>query len=119
MQNCCYFRLFAFTLLSSVSLSYPLIAQTSSLEWIKVQPTDRIVQRIDSRTTIRLPGNTHPMARRDSDAGPVPGGQGMDRMVLVLGSDANQEKSLEKLLSAQQDPSSPLYHQWLTPAEPQ
>ena len=39
----------------------------------------------------------------------------MERMVLVLRPDSAQEKALEELIRAQQDPASPLYHQWLTP----
>ena len=39
----------------------------------------------------------------------------MDRMLLVLQPDPAQERALEALLAAQQDPQSPQFHQWLTP----
>ncbi len=38
-------------------------------------------------------------------------------MLLVLQSSAAQQAALDALVEAQQDPSSPQYHQWLTPAE--
>jgi subtilase family serine protease len=39
----------------------------------------------------------------------------MAKMVLVLRPNASQDTALEELIRAQQDPSSPYYHQWLTP----
>jgi pseudomonalisin len=39
----------------------------------------------------------------------------MDRMLLLLEPDAAQQNTLDALLEAQQDPSSPEYHQWLSP----
>jgi subtilase family serine protease len=38
-------------------------------------------------------------------------------MLLLLNSTRAQSADLEALLAAQQDPDSPLYHQWLTPAQ--
>ena len=38
-------------------------------------------------------------------------------MLLVLQSSAAQQAALDALVEAQQDPSSPHYQQWLTPAE--
>ena len=39
----------------------------------------------------------------------------MDRMMLVLQPDETQQKALDDLVAAQQDPGSPQYHQWLSP----
>jgi hypothetical protein len=38
-------------------------------------------------------------------------------MILVLKPSPEQEAEIDRLLSAQQDPSSPLFHSWLTPSE--
>ena len=38
-------------------------------------------------------------------------------MLLVLKSSAEQETALEQFLAEQQDPSSPHYHEWLTPQQ--
>jgi subtilase family serine protease len=59
----------------------------------------------------------HPLATKQSDLGRVTGAQVFHRMVLLTQRSAAQEADLEQLLQEQQDPSSPKYHQWLTPAE--
>jgi hypothetical protein len=41
----------------------------------------------------------------------------MNRAFLALKSSPEQEAALEQLLADQQDPSSPRYHQWLSPQE--
>jgi pseudomonalisin len=41
----------------------------------------------------------------------------MDRMVLLLQPSAAQQQMLDALAAAQQDEGSPLFHQWLTPAD--
>jgi subtilase family serine protease len=63
-----------------------------------------------------LPGSRHPLAKPQNLIGTVAKDQPMERMVLVLRPDLAQEKALEELIRAQQDPASPYYHQWLTPA---
>jgi subtilase family serine protease len=40
----------------------------------------------------------------------------LDRVVLLLSSSTAQQKALTVALADLQDPSSPHYHQWLTPA---
>src|SRR5271166_182644 len=77
---------------------------------------DRIVTVIDDRFTVARPADRHPLARQEYNNGPVSPDMRMERMVLVFESDAEQKKALEDLLAAQQDPASPEYHQWLTPA---
>ena len=39
----------------------------------------------------------------------------MDRMMLVLAPDADQQGALDEFVAAQHDPESPQYQQWLTP----
>ena len=41
----------------------------------------------------------------------------MDRMLLVLKRDPQQDFTLHRLLDDQQDRNSPIYHQWLTPTQ--
>ena len=64
---------------------------------------------------VSLDGNTLPAALPAYETGPVDGGERFERMVLVLKPDPVQKAALDALTAAQQDPSSPLYHQWLTP----
>jgi subtilase family serine protease len=72
---------------------------------------------IDESRMITLHGNVHPLARPEFDQGLVNPATRLDRMLLVLNSSSEQNADLDALLAAQQDPHSPLYRQWLTPAE--
>ncbi len=55
------------------------------------------------------------MARSEYDQGLAPPETRLEQMVLVLRPDADQQKALDELVAAQQDPASPEYQQWLTP----
>ena len=51
------------------------------------------------------------------DLGPIPAETRLDRMILLIEPTAAQQADLASLLAAQQNPHSPLYHHWLTPAQ--
>ncbi len=78
-------------------------------------PQSRIVGRVDESALVTLRGNTHPLAQPQFDQGAAPPDLPMARMLLVLKRSDAQEAALQALLDAQQDQSSPSYHQWLTP----
>jgi subtilase family serine protease len=78
---------------------------------------NRFVAALDESQLVTLAGNTHPLARAEFDLGPVDAETRLDRMILELQPSAAQQAQLDILVEAQQDPTSPLYHQWLTPAE--
>ncbi len=103
----------AFFLLLSPQLSAQTSVDPRNLR--AARPHDRVMERIDDRERIVLAGNRHPLAQPQFEAGVVSPEQQMERMVLVLRPDAAQEKALDDLIRSQQDPASPLYHQWLTP----
>jgi subtilase family serine protease len=77
----------------------------------------RIAEAINNTNRVVIRGNVHPYARPQYDRGLTADSLPMERMLLVLKRSAAQEAALTVLLSAQQDPSSPQYHQWLTPEE--
>src|SRR5262249_16767073 len=77
----------------------------------------RVREPIDKSRTVRLANTTHPFIRRAGDKGRVARDLGMDRVILTLESSSEQKADLENLLAQQQDPSSPHYHQWLTPQQ--
>ncbi|MGD0964201.1 MAG: protease pro-enzyme activation domain-containing protein [Candidatus Acidiferrales bacterium] len=77
----------------------------------------RITQAIDERNLVLLPRNTHRLARLQFDLGSAPPDLPLDRMLLVLKRNPEQESALTKLLDDQQDKSSPRYHQWLSPVQ--
>jgi hypothetical protein len=78
---------------------------------------DRIAQPIESANTVPLAGTVHPLAKAEYDTGAVDNAKVLQGMTINFKRSATQEASLQALLAAQQDPSSPSYHRWLTPAQ--
>ncbi|HEY6345592.1 MAG TPA: S53 family peptidase [Bryobacteraceae bacterium] len=85
--------------------------------FLLAQPADRITRPIDDRVTVTLPGNRHPLARPEFDRGPVAPDEPIGRMILVFSRDPNPQAELDLVTTEQQDPSSPLFHQWISPEE--
>jgi len=106
-------------LFCSVVLLSAAYAQTDSAvsDPFSVRATSRIAGNIEFSGPQRLPGNRHPLARPEFDAGPVAADLAMQNLVLVLESSPAQQAELDALLVAQRNPASPYYHQWLTPAQ--
>ena len=75
-----------------------------------------ITQPINESRVVTLKGNTHPLAQRQFDMGAAPPDLPMDRMLLVLKRDPQQDYALHTLLDDQQDKNSANYHKWMTPA---
>jgi subtilase family serine protease len=90
-------------------------ASAVSAQTVGVNP--RIAGPINSANRVVIRGNVHPYARPQYDRGLVADSLSMTHMLLVLKRSPEQEASLSTLLSQQQNPSSPQYHQWLTPAQ--
>lgn len=85
--------------------------------WLHAQAPNRITQEVDPGRLQVLP-NHHPLwANPANDLGPVPANQDMGQLTLVLERSPQQELALEKLIADQQNPASPEFHRWLTPAE--
>jgi subtilase family serine protease len=80
-------------------------------------PAPRITSEITNTEQATLRGSLHPMAQPQFDAGRVPAETILNGISIVFSRSAEQETNLQELIAAQQDPSSPLYHQWLTPDE--
>ncbi|HYB65009.1 MAG TPA: protease pro-enzyme activation domain-containing protein, partial [Steroidobacteraceae bacterium] len=57
------------------------------------------------------------LARPEYDVGEADAALRMSGLQLVLAKTPAQEEALNKLIADQQDPRSPQYHHWLTPAE--
>jgi len=77
----------------------------------------RIVQQIVAGKVTPLQGTVHPLAQAEYDQGPVASSMRLQGMTLNFNRSAAQEASLAALLTAQQNPSSSSYHQWLTAAQ--
>ena len=72
---------------------------------------------IQDRERIRMTGLVHPRATAENDAGALDPSETLSPITLVFRQTAQQQADLDRLLTAQQDPSSPDYHHWLTPEE--
>ncbi len=102
-------RVYALSFLTVLGLYVPVVhAQT--------EPSDRLLSPIVAAQHTVTNG-VHPLATKQNDLGRVNPNQVFHRMVLLTERSAAQEADLEQLLQEQQDPSSPQYHQWLTPVE--
>jgi subtilase family serine protease len=100
------------TVFSAVALfaTHSAIAQTATL-----QP--RITAPIDNSSRATLPGSRSPRAAAADDAGAVSPSMQLQGISLVFSRTPAQQTALDTLVAAQQNPSSPLYHHWLTPAQ--
>ncbi len=81
------------------------------------KPVARIVSEIAPGNTDPIKVAAGPWAQPQFDAGRVPADTRLTSMTLVFNRTSAQQADLEALLAAQQNPSSPQYHQWLTPAQ--
>src|SRR5689334_3208223 len=79
--------------------------------------TNRINGPIDERSMSPVRGHLHPRARAGFDEGRLDDRTPVRPMTMFFKRTAAQQAALIELLQEQQDPSSPNYHQWLTPEE--
>jgi subtilase family serine protease len=79
-------------------------------------PPDRITGPIVSSQLVKLSAGV-PMRAPGTDQGRVDPSLKLGYMTLLTVPSASQQEAINQLLSQQQDPNSPLYHQWLTPEQ--
>ena len=95
-----------------------VLTAASSCALIPAQePAVRVTARIDESQVVTLTGNVHPLARAEFELGDADQETRLARLILLLKPSPEQQADLDKLLEAQHDPSSPLFHRWLTPHE--
>jgi len=75
----------------------------------------RISSEVSSSEQTTLKGSLHPQARAQFDAGRMPSNTRLNGVSIVFSRTAAQEDDLKALIAAQQNPASPLFHQWLNP----
>jgi subtilase family serine protease len=81
------------------------------------QRGNRIGEELTSGAMVRMAGSVHWLTRRAIDLGEVNPEMPMGSLTLNFGLSAAEQRELDALLEAQQDPKSPQYHQWLTQEE--
>jgi subtilase family serine protease len=77
--------------------------------------TPRISAEVSSAEVSPLQGSQHPFAQPQHEAGRVPSDTKLTGITIAFSRSAAQQADLDALITAQQNPASPLYHQWLTP----
>ena len=78
---------------------------------------DRVAPDANMARMQTLP-NQHPLwASQANGIAPVPAGDSVNSLTLVLARSRQQQAAFEQFLADQQNPASPEYHHWLTPAE--
>ena len=98
-------------LIASLVFCAYVAAQTQPL----ATPQAQIVQAIDESRSVTLLGNVHPLSASANSSAAADPSALMEHMVLNLQGTVAQEKALDDLLTAQNDPKSPLFHKYLTP----
>jgi hypothetical protein len=102
----------------SIAFSWTVLAQTASRQSSSspkaVAP--RVTQSVDEANTVVLAGNMHPLASAELDRGAVSDSFDSGTIFLLLRRGDEQEAELRQLIADLHDPSSPNFHQWLTPA---
>lgn len=78
---------------------------------------DRITATINASQTVALDRSHHPKAQPRYDRGPADPSVNFNYLTLKTSPSPAQQKALSLLLAQQQDPRSPNYHKWLTPAQ--
>jgi subtilase family serine protease len=77
--------------------------------------TPRISSEISNAEPTVLRNSLHPLAQAQYDAGRMSADTPLGGISIMFNRTPAQEAALKSLIAAQQNPSSPLYHQWLTP----
>ncbi|MGC2301272.1 MAG: protease pro-enzyme activation domain-containing protein, partial [Acidobacteriaceae bacterium] len=80
-------------------------------------PQNRIVAPIDESNRVAFSGTVHPLAQARFDRGAAPSTMATGRIMLLLQRSAAQQQALTQYLADVQNPGSPSFHQWLTPAQ--
>jgi subtilase family serine protease len=100
---------------SSVLPSALLLIAFATIAQAAVQ--DRIASAVNSASRVSLPGTVSGHAKRSVDLGLAPSNTQLQSLSLRFNMTAAQQADLTQLQAAQLNPSSPSYHQWLTPEQ--
>ena len=107
----------AFYRISLLAGSLLLAAAFIAGHALSAQALNQITQKVDVSRVQVLP-NHHPQwASTANSAGLTPADLPLNQLTLVLARSPQQEQAFEQFLADQQNPASPDFHHWLTPAE--
>lgn len=92
-------------------------AQDAGLAGINTAEAPRVTQTVDSRVTSTLQRSHLSLVDRSAPTKAVDDAAPMNHMNLVLQRSAKRQAALDALISAQHDPTSSKFRQWVTPAQ--
>jgi subtilase family serine protease len=99
----------------------PLQAAICSILFLPAMPllaqTSRILGAIDPDQVVQMPGLAPFQGSPQFDRGAVDPSFQLTYITLYAKPSPDRQQALDRLLAAQQDRSSPLYHHWLTPEQ--
>ncbi|MGA7155948.1 MAG: protease pro-enzyme activation domain-containing protein [Acidobacteriaceae bacterium] len=82
---------------------------------VTARPQARITASVDNSVRATLAGSHPPRAIPADDIGALPSTTPLNGISVIFSRSASQQAALDALVAAQQNPASPLYHQWITP----
>jgi pro-kumamolisin-like protein/subtilase family protein len=113
-MTCRYYCRYADVSRMGVLVSLLFVA---ALSHAQVVPENRIRTAISDSDAKQVQGNVHPLARPEFDRGKIADSTLLPRVTIFFKPSPSQQGALSRLLSEQQDRSSPNYHRWITPQE--
>jgi pro-kumamolisin-like protein/Big-like domain-containing protein len=103
--------------LSALTLGIVLLCTVLVSSRTFASAPDRILEPIDSGQTVALAAGVPHKAQPQYDQGPTDPSYKLSYMELYTAPSPSQQIAISHLLAQQQDSTSPLYHQWLTPEQ--
>ncbi|MBB5062270.1 hypothetical protein HDF15_000597 [Granulicella mallensis] len=84
----------------------------------QTSPAARLITTaINAGDKVPLSNEIRPQLKRSQDLGAVSGSTPVRHMLLVLARSSTRQQALAQYLSDVQNPASPNFHKWLTPAQ--
>ena len=80
-------------------------------------PAPRISDQVNTSNLAPLQGTLRSFAQPQFDAGRMPSDARLTGITIAFNRTPAQQAALDQLILDQQNPASPLYHQWLTPEQ--
>ncbi len=103
-------------LLSSISTTIAFAAGNSSAKCTPMSAS-RVTAVVDDSVRSALPGNVHPMARKEFDQGKVDDSMPLEHLIVLLQRSPEAETALQTRIDQMHNQQSPLFQQWLNPED--
>jgi subtilase family serine protease len=99
------------------ALFVSFLAIGSGFSAVTAAAHNRITTSVFSSAPVEMPNAVHPKVALATDLGPTPGDARLVGMTIRFNMTAAQQAALDQLLADLQNPTSPRYHQWLSPGQ--